>query len=251
MLRGVEAWCPPANSAAREGVLRNGVVPRMNRSLPWPLLVREPGDETGWPTRRRDIALTALAATGVHVLLYALANHYPFGDVRQLELTTVDRAVPFWPWTVFFYLSDYALLFVAFQGCRTRASADRFVVTELVMIGFATLVHWSFPVAFPRELYPLPDELAAAPAEAMRLLRAFDAQTSCLPSLHVAGAVLAPLLIRREQPRAFPWLMAWAGLICLSTLTTKQHYLFDVVAGIALASSAYLVANRFRPFTRP
>jgi membrane-associated phospholipid phosphatase len=219
----------------------------MNRSLSYPLLVHADADVTGWPTRRRDLALTTLAALTFHALLYFLANHYPFGDVRQLELTALDLAMPFWPWTVFLYLSDYALIIVAFQGCRTRASADRFLVTELVVIGLATLVHWGFPVSFPRELYPLPDGLAAAPAEAMRLLRVFDAQTSCLPSLHVAGAVLGPLLIRREQPRAFPWLMSWAAVVCLSTLTTKQHYLFDVMAGIALASLAYLVANRVRP----
>lgn len=201
----------------------------------------------GWPTRRRDISLTALGATLMHGVVYFLANHYPIGTPRQLELTTLDLAVPFWPWTVFLYLSDYLLIFVAFQGCRTRASADRFLVTELVVIGVATLTHWAFPVAFPRELFPLPADLSPAPARAMELLRSFDAATSCLPSLHVAGAVLAPLLISQEQPRAFPWLLLWSAVVALATMTTKQHYLVDVLAGVALAVVAWLVANRLRP----
>ena len=222
-----------------------------NSSLADPTFLRDTPDAAGWPTRRRDIALTALGATLMHGLAYYLANHYPYGTVRELPLTAVDLAMPFWPWTVFLYLSDYLLIFVAFEGCRTRASAERFLVTELVVIFLATLIHWAFPVSFPRTLFPLPEDLAAAPAQAMDFLRAFDAETSCLPSLHVAGAVLAPLLISKEQPRAFPWLMLWAAVVAVSTMTTKQHYLVDVLAGVALAVLAYLVANRLRPLTAP
>lgn len=223
----------------------------MNRTLEASPFSIAHADLAGWPTRKRDIALAAAGATLMHGVVYFLANHYPFGTVRQLELTTLDLAMPFWPWTVFLYLSDYALIFVAFQGCQTRRSADRFLVTELVVIGLCALMHWTWPVAFPRELYPLPADLSPAPAHAMELLRAFDAETSCLPSLHVAGAVVAPLLISREQPRAFPWLLAWSAGVAISTMTTKQHYLIDVLAGVALAVLAWLVASRIRPITAP
>lgn len=204
-----------------------------------------------WPNRRRDLALASLVACTVHGLMYLLANHYPLGPVQRLPLSRLDLAVPFWPWTVFIYLSDYLLLFVAFQCCRTRASADRFLLTEFFVIALATLTHWSYPVGFPRDLFPLPGELADAPRRAMVLLRTFDAETSCLPSLHVAAAVLAPLLIRKDEPRAFPWLFAWALLVALSTMTTKQHYLLDVLAGGALAGAAALLANALRPITAP
>lgn len=221
----------------------------MNLSAVLPSMQHEPDEALGWPTRRRDLLLMAAGAVFTHVVVYSLANHFPGGTVRQLELTAVDRAVPFWPWTVFLYFSDYLLIFVAFQGCRSRISAARFLGTELVIIGFSVLVHWSLPVSFPRELYPLPGDLAVMPRHAMELLRAFDRQTSCLPSLHVAGAIAAALMIRREQPRSFPWLFAWALLVTLSTLTTKQHYLFDVLAGAAVAALASLLVQRFVPLS--
>lgn len=224
----------------------------MNRTLDAraPPVAAAPAVEA-WPNRRRDLALASTVACTVHGLMYLLANHYPLGPVRRLPLSSIDLAVPFWPWTVFAYLSDYLLLFVAFQCCRSRASADRFLLTEFFVIAFATLTHWSYPVAFPRELFPLPEELAWAPQRAMVLLRTFDAETSCLPSLHVAAAVLAPLLIRKEDPRAFPWLLAWALLVALSTMTTKQHYLVDVLAGGALAIAAALIATALRPLHAP
>jgi membrane-associated phospholipid phosphatase len=196
-----------------------------------------------WRTRRRELLLAAALGTGMHVLAYYLANHFPRGQVAQLSMTVVDRVVPFLPWTVFLYLSDYLLIFVSFLLCRSKAGAIRFLATQLSVIAFATLMHWAVPIAFPRELYPLPPGLAALPALAMDLLRGFDAATSCMPSLHVAGAVLAALLIRRERPKAFPWLLTWAAVVAVSTLTTKQHYLLDVLAGVALAVVAVLVAE--------
>ncbi|HEY1088504.1 MAG TPA: phosphatase PAP2 family protein [Archangium sp.] len=225
----------------------------MNRTLDARSLVAPAAAtaDPAWPNRRRDLVLAALGTTVMHGIMYMLANHYPHGAVQRLPLSPIDLAVPFMPWTVFIYLSDYFLLFVAFQFCRSRASADRFLVTLFSVIFTATLLHWAYPVGFPRELYPLPDGLPLGPFKAMELLRIFDAETSCLPSLHVAAAVLGPLLISREAPKAFPWLMTWAIAISLSTLTTKQHYVLDVVAGATLAVAAWLVAQHLRPVSAP
>jgi membrane-associated phospholipid phosphatase len=83
----------------------------------------------------------------------------------------------------------------------------------------------------------------------MSFVRGVDAATSCVPSLHVADSMLAAFLMRRERPKLFPWLMTWAVAIAVSTLTTKQHYLVDVLTGIALALVAALTFQRL-PRTR-
>lgn len=197
-----------------------------------------------WPSRRRDLGLAAAGASVVHLVAYFLANQFPRGAPRELTMTLLDHAVPFLPWTVFIYLSAYVMIIGTFLTCRRRTTADRYVVGQLVLIGVSTLTHWAMPVAFPRGHFPVPADLASAPAYAMELLRSFDAPTSCMPSLHVSTVVLAALLIQRDRPRAFPWLLAWAGLIALSTMTTKQHYLLDVVAGLVLAMVVAVAASR-------
>lgn len=205
---------------------------------------RNETDSALWTSRRRDLGLAAAGASVVHLLAYSLANQFPRGPARELTMTLLDHAVPFLPWTVFIYLSAYVMIIGTFLTCRRRTTADRYVVGQLVLIGVSTVTHWALPVAFPRAHYPVPAELASAPAYAMELLRSYDAPTSCMPSLHVSAAVLAALLIQRDRPRAFPWLLGWAALIALSTLTTKQHYLLDVVAGLLLAMVVAFATGR-------
>lgn len=87
-LRDFEEAISAANSAVSGDVMRNS-------PLAVPSLLHQPTEALGWPTRRRDITLAALGGTMVHGLVYFLANHYPFGTVRQLELTAFDLAVPY------------------------------------------------------------------------------------------------------------------------------------------------------------
>ena len=68
-----------------------------NSSLADPTFLRDTPDAAGWPTLWWDIALTALGATLMHGLAQRLVNHYPYGTVRELPLTAVDLAMPFWP----------------------------------------------------------------------------------------------------------------------------------------------------------
>lgn len=203
-----------------------------------------------WTTRRRDVLLAAVLGTSVHVLAYFLANHFPRREATELAMTAFDRAVPFIPWTVFFYVSDYVLVILTFLLCRTRDNALRFFFAQMSVILFATATHWAVPIAFPRELYPLPPDISTLPHLALNFVRGVDAPTSCVPSLHVADSMLAAFLMRRERAKLFPWLMTWAVAIAISTLTTKQHYLVDVITGIALALVAALTFQ-LRPRTRP
>ncbi|WNG57717.1 phosphatase PAP2 family protein [Archangium gephyra] len=60
---------------------------------------------------------------------------------------------------------------------------------------------------------------------------------SCLPNLHVAAAFVSAFAVVGE--RRAPLLVAWAALIWGSTLTTRQHYVVDGVAGLLLALAVW------------
>jgi membrane-associated phospholipid phosphatase len=62
------------------------------------------------------------------------------------------------------------------------------------------------------------------------------------PSLHVVQSLLIVLVLRRWKiiygiKEAFVW-GAWVAL-CISILTTKQHFIFDLATGIAVALIAW------------
>jgi membrane-associated phospholipid phosphatase len=53
--------------------------------------------------------------------------------------------------------------------------------------------------------------------------------------MHVASSYLAALSLSTRSRWLFGAWLVWATVIAISTVTAKQHYVVDVVAGLALA----------------
>lgn len=181
-----------------------------------------------------------VAAPLVHVLLYTAANQYPLFKATVLPLSRLDLAVPLIPETVWIYLSNYALVLFAFVLCR---DTRRFAVAGFSVIVASVLVQWLWPVAYPRELYPI-DPAGGLSAAALVMLRSIDAPVSCLPSLHVGLAFVSALALGRSPPVSHPGAVTrlffvWVGAVALSTLTVKQHYVLDVFGGLLLAAAVH------------
>lgn len=76
-----------------------------------------------------------------------------------------------------------------------------------------------------------------------------DKPGNTFPSLHVATTVLGALRLRHRRGGAL-WLL-WAALISVSTLTVKQHFLVDVLGGLAVAFAVHAVVFRKAARTQP
>jgi membrane-associated phospholipid phosphatase len=74
-----------------------------------------------------------------------------------------------------------------------------------------------------------------------------DPPYNCFPSLHVAHSFVSALTCHRLHRGVGAATLAAAALVGLSTLYTKQHYLLDVVAGVALAFAAHALFLRRYP----
>lgn len=76
----------------------------------------------------------------------------------------------------------------------------------------------------------------------MRLLYQVDAADNLFPSIHCLASWLSFIAVRKNEKipkwyRAASFLMA--ASVCVSTLTTKQHVLIDVAAGVGLGEFSY------------
>lgn len=171
-------------------------------------------------------------------LFYLGAARFGLRAPRLLQPSAVDRAIPFLPWTIAVYLSQFAFLFLAlWLQTNSRALTRTFAA-----IAVATILSCAIFVVWPTAITRPPVRNAAFDA-----LWLFDVPMNCFPSLHVAlAAIAASFWPRRRWPAAI-----WAAAIALSTLTTKQHYAVDVLGGVGAAAVAIVAARVWIPEGRP
>jgi hypothetical protein len=160
---------------------------------------------------------------------------HPAQPPIEMPLTAIDHWVPFQPWalwpyvSLWFYVALPPSLLVGFRSLL----AYGLWIGALCVAGLACFYFW--PTAVPHRT------LSTEGLASFDLLRGVDAAGNACPSLHVAAATFTALWLHRLlQALELPaWLRGanavWFALIVWSTLATRQHVWWDVIAGLALA----------------
>ncbi len=186
---------------------------------------------------------TGLGAGLAQSLVYFAIGNARFDRSTELLRTRLDDAIPFIPATAWLYLPFYAAIFIiAIAGFRTSAHFNRGLVGvgTILLVGLAC--HRLIPATYPRPLLhpPYPDVSYAF----MAWVQAVDPPGNVFPSLHVAHTFSLALILHHENPPLGRVTLVMAALLALSTLTTKQHFVADVVSGILLAACVRLAVLR-------
>jgi hypothetical protein len=197
----------------------------------------------------KRVAMWALSMT-VILFFYGIGKlgAYGFG-ATVLSVSALDRAIPFVPWTVWLYGTITWVCLGVWLTLPSRADGARLFVTIAIAAMTCSMVFVLFPTSFPRELYPL-GALDDPSLRELARLRAADSPSNCLPSLHVALAWGIALTWARSFPaRPGAWVaaIAWALIISVTTITTKQHFVIDVPTGAAVGVFAWWAARRLVP----
>jgi membrane-associated phospholipid phosphatase len=176
--------------------------------------------------------------------LYLTTNHYPIFPAQMLPMTALDRAIPFIPQTVWIYSSEMFLFFSVYILSKDLVNANKYLYSFLALQIVSVTVFFLWPTTYPRDLFPLPASLDPWTTAIFQNLRTSDTPRNCMPSLHVSSCYLSSFVYLDEQRGKFPFFFGWATLIALSTLTTKQHYIIDVLTGLSLAIVVYIIFHR-------
>jgi membrane-associated phospholipid phosphatase len=169
------------------------------------------------------------------LFLYGISKPHSLYEIHRFELTTIDQNIPFLPWTIWIYVSGLIYMPIAYHFNRSVVSINKHAYTFSSLVILSSTIFWFYPTVYPRELFPVPDSTNEPTYLLLTWIRQIDSPTNCTPSLHVSIAYLLALGFREISKKYFPWIFLWASLIALSTLTVKQHYVVDVLAGIAVA----------------
>jgi membrane-associated phospholipid phosphatase len=183
------------------------------------------------PSWGYKLTLLCLFAAG-YAVWYVWPNFRPLFPPTFLPLFWVDRTVPFLPWTFTIYLSDY-LLFVAIffliDDLDEWNSFARMAFGTLILCGTVFLF---YPTTYPRPEYPVVENPIVA--FLMGLIADGDTPNNCFPSMHVAMTSMGTWTLRKKHPGIVLFFALWTAAIIFSTLTTKQHYLLDIIGGLTV-----------------
>ena len=183
---------------------------------------------------------------GSFLVLVFYGFYYPFTQwVSELPSMSVsielDALIPLEPSWIWVYGMIYPAAFLPLFVIRDPLLFRR----TLASYGAVTCVALMLFVLVPVHMVTRPD-IAALPGDGFwvwgtRFCYWVDTPTCCFPSLHVAASSLAALCCYRVDR----WVGVWSGIvavgIALSTLLVKQHFVLDVVGGMALALGAYFL----------
>lgn len=189
------------------------------------------------PVLSQNIILGVITIA-VAMPIYTVPNIL-FGERPGMSLATpLDHAIPFVPWSVFAYSLIYVFVFLPVFTIKHRIIFLRVIVAFLLCSLMALPFFIFFPVRMPRPGIPTQELLAYW---AVALSYTLDKPVNCFPSLHVANAVLAVASCYKLSRRVALWGMVGALAVAISTTTMKQHFIADILGGIALALISYFL----------
>lgn len=185
-----------------------------------------------WTSFCLTLASNVISFQGSRLLTQS-SHHY------SLALS-VDTAIPFLPWTISVYFGCFLFWFAMYRliARLPREQADRFFCANLLGKVVCLVVFLLFPTAIRR-----PDVNGITAWDTfVRFLYWIDPGDNIFPSLHCMIAWLCWVGVRGNKQVPLPWRISaliMAVLVCLSTLTTRQHVILDVFGGILLSEFCY------------
>lgn len=157
-------------------------------------------------------------------------------------VTRLDYQIPTIPWSIIPYITHYLYFILALAvSDRTEQGARNLLLLFQALL-LATAVSFAFFVAFPCEIVmvqELPKDLlqhTGWPGRIYGVIHGLDEPYNAWPSLHVSQSMLIVFYATRIHASRVWHALLWSAWVALaiSTLTTKQHFLFDVLTAIVL-----------------
>jgi len=152
--------------------------------------------------------------------------------------TALDRATPFLPWTVSVYFFCYLFWAIAYilYARQEKREAYRFFFADFLAKAVCLVCFILLPTTNIRPSVTGEGLWNVA----MRFLYRIDAPVNLFPSIHclVSWLCWAGVRNQRNLPRWYRWFsFGLAAAVCVSTLTTKQHVIWDVAGGVTIQST--------------
>lgn len=182
------------------------------------------------------------------LILCVILNFSVYSGVRLFynnrifyDLTSCyDSRIPLVPIFVLIYFGSYVFWIVNYiLVCRiNKDHCYRFIIADILGKLICCIIFITFPTTNIR-----PDiNTSGVFVEMLKFLYNIDAANNLFPSIHclVSWYCFAGLRNCKTIPAWYRYFSLFiAIMICISTLTTKQHVIIDVLGGVFLAEATW------------
>lgn len=180
------------------------------------------------------------------LVVYFLLGYFGIGwlavdPARARSLATpLDDAIPFVLGSVVVYWSILPMALLPIFTLREPALFRRVALAYSAAISVSLAIFVAFPVTSAGIRVATESNAASGFATwLLHLLYTLDPPLNLFPSLHLALATLAALSAWRVNRTLGAVALGWTACIAVSVCTTRQHFVADALAGIALGALAY------------
>lgn len=160
--------------------------------------------------------------------MLSLLAYFPLNKRQPLYFfhSPIDHHLPLIPLSVWFYILLFPLLFFTPILLWQTPIIRPFLISLITANLISALIWFLIPNGVTRPKSP-PDRSASSLI--LSYLYKYDGDTNGFPSGHIMYACLCTYFLTVAYPSYLYPLSMLCVLICLSIITTKQHYLFDYV----------------------
>jgi membrane-associated phospholipid phosphatase len=211
----------------------------------------------GEAIRRRDFIERLAITIGVATLFiggYFLVA-YSVHPERISELPIpLDQRVPFIPQAIWIYLSLYPAALIPLFVVRCERLFRRTAIAYAIVISISLIFFESYPVTSARLRASTTVLSVARPSDwLVAKLYMIDPPYNLFPSLHLSIALLAAISAWKAKRLYGAVVYVSVGPLAMSVCAVKQHFVLDVVGGLALAAlvgSLIITPYRAQPGVR-
>lgn len=167
------------------------------------------------------------------------------GSWHHYDMTTeFDKKIPFLPWTVFIYFGCYIFWVINYylSTKQNKENRDRYFCADALAKTVCLIIFLILPTTNIRPEITQSGILGFL----MKFLYRVDTPDNLFPSIHCLVSWLCWIGVRKRKDiniiyRYFS--LAAAVAVCISTITTRQHVIADVISGVLLAELCYYISS--------
>ncbi|WP_263602689.1 phosphatase PAP2 family protein [Chryseobacterium sp. PET-29] len=186
----------------------------------------------------RQQAFALSVCTIVFMAVYNLCTWHAT-SLGHLPSFTFDfeRSIPFVPLSIVPYMASGFFFCLVFFSCKNKNQLKILTWRMLFVIIIAGIFFITVPLRFSLTKPEVSNSILKLP---FSFLHTFDSPFNQSPSLHIAFAFIF-WSVFKDLTNWRMFLMIWLILLGISTLTTYQHHVIDILTGAILAHVSFII----------